>query len=500
MSNQEQVKLSELISEKPRNGLYKAKEFQGKGHRWVKMNEIYGSNFFLNQKTELLEVTESEINRFNCQSGDLLFGRTSLTLEGIGDCLLVGDVDDVPIFESNLLRIRFNLEIAYPLFYYYFFKSKGGRLLIQTIAKQTAATSITSTDLITLPVPYFPIDVQKEIADQIHLFDNKIELSRQTNQTLENIAQAIFKSWFVDFEPTRAKVIVKEKGGDEDVQSLAAQAVICGAITLDQLSELSTGSPKMEDKLHSLIMKRFSNTPSAGLDKWTPDSISKLAGQFPNTIVESELGEIPRGWALECVGDHLTVTKGRSYKSIELEESNTALVTLKSFMRGGGYREDGLKAYIGTYKPEQVIEPGELVMSLTDVTQAAEIVGKPAIVTRNDAYETLVASLDVAILRPNQSVMKEFFYGLMSTYRFHRYAESFATGTTVLHLNPKGIASFEFPMPDSQLCKVYSDIVGPMLAKHEGNIHLSRSLEATKNVLLPRLLSGELEISPKETA
>ena len=195
------------------------------------------------------------------------------------------------------------------------------------------------------------------------------------------------------------------------------------------------------------------------------------------------------------VGDHMNVTKGRSYKSSELEHSNTALVTLKSFMRGGGYREDGLKAYSGTYKPEQVIMPGDLVMSLTDVTQAAEIIGKPAIVTKNDAFEILVASLDVAILRSKKPELKEYFYGLMSTYRFHRYAESFATGTTVLHLNHKGITSFEYPRPSIELSKIYSEIAKPMLAMHERNIHVSRSLAALRDALLPKLLSGELNVS-----
>src|SRR5690606_35841278 len=123
------IELSNLVSEKPRNGLYKGKEYQGRGSRWIKMGEVFKNDFFLNQETELLEVNDSEIERFSCEPGDLLFGRTSLTLDGVGDCLLVGEVTDIPIFESNLFRVRFDRLKAEPLFYYYYFKSGYGNQL-----------------------------------------------------------------------------------------------------------------------------------------------------------------------------------------------------------------------------------------------------------------------------------------------------------------------------------------------------------------------------------
>src|SRR5690606_8572555 len=104
-------------------------------------------------------------------------------LEGIGDCILVMYVEDVPIFESNLFRVRFDRNKAYPLFYYYYFKSNFGRQAIQGIAKQTAATSITSSDFVKLQVPYVSLDYQIKVADILYRFDEKIQLNRQINQT-----------------------------------------------------------------------------------------------------------------------------------------------------------------------------------------------------------------------------------------------------------------------------------------------------------------------------
>lgn len=192
------IPLSELLIIKPRNGLYKGKEFQGYGSRWIKMKDIFGKNFILNQKMELIGATDDEISKFGCNKGDLLFGRTSLTLEGIGDCAIVGDVSDTPIFESNLFRLRFDSKKADPYFYYYFFKSKSGKDYIQSIAKQTAATSITASDLVALSVPCPELSSQKSIASVLSSLDDKIDLLHRQNKTLEAMAETLFRQWFVE--------------------------------------------------------------------------------------------------------------------------------------------------------------------------------------------------------------------------------------------------------------------------------------------------------------
>ena len=160
-----------------------------------------------------------------------------------------------------------------------------------------------------------PLDVgeQRAIARVLGALDNKIELNRRMSETLEEMARALFRSWFVDFDPVRAKAEGRPSGLPPDLDVL-----------------------------------------------------------FPASFEASELGEIPAGWEVKALGDVAHTIRGRSYRSAELAESDTALVTLKSFARGGGYRPDGLKSYTGRYKPEQVVRPGELVIACTDVTQAAE--------------------------------------------------------------------------------------------------------------------------------
>ena len=110
--------------------------------------------------------------------------------------------------------------------------------------------------------------------------------------------------------------------------------------------------------------------------------------------------EVASEWQPVKLGDSISVVRGRSYRSNELRNNgDTALVTLKSFQRGGGYREGGLKPYVGRFTDEQVINPGEMVVSQTDITQDGDVIGRPAIVPAHPHYKYLVASLDAAIVR-----------------------------------------------------------------------------------------------------
>ena len=153
-----------------------------------------------------------------------------------------------------------------------------------------------------------------------------------------------------------------------------------------------------------------------------------------------------------------SLTKGGSYRSAELKDSDVALVTLKSFKRGGGYRRGGLKPYTGKYKPEQVVKPGELVVALTDVTQAADVIGKPAIVLEDDRYDTLVASLDVGIVRlRDDRVGRSFISQLLRTEQFQDHTYSYCTGTTVLHLSKDALPTFKASVPSRELAACFEN-------------------------------------------
>jgi type I restriction enzyme S subunit len=287
-----------------------------------------------------------------------------------------------------------------------------------------------------LSVPTPVLAVQREIAETLGAIDDCITLLRETNTTLEAIAQALFKSWFVDFDPVHAKM-----------QGRAPE----------------------------------------GMDEAT-------AALFPDSFDESELGSVPKGWSISAVANVAEIVKGKSYSSTDLvDKHTTALVTLKSFERGGGFRMDGFKPYSGTFKPAQVVIPGDLIVAYTDVTQAAELIGKPAIVVGIEEHETLVASLDVGIVRPDFSVCgRQFLYGLFKTDSFQSHTLAHTSGTTVLHLSKDGVGSFQFVQPPAGLINVFENIATELAERRQINSDQVRTLTSLKDTLLPRLISGKL--------
>ena len=225
--------------------------------------------------------------------------------------------------------------------------------------------------------------------------------------------------------------------------------------------------------------------------------LARTAALFPSAMQDSELGEIPEGWDITQVKDVARVVKGKSYKSAELAESKTALVTLKSFNRGGGYRLDGLKEYTGPYKPDQEVFAGDLVIAYTDVTQAADVIGKPAMVVSDSRYEHLVVSLDVAVVRPKSDSLKYFLYGLAQTRQFQNHTHSHSTGTTVLHLSKDAVPDYCFALPDGEILRIYERMVKQNFESIDSNISSLRTLEKLRDTLLPKLLSGELTLPDK---
>ena len=287
-----------------------------------------------------------------------------------------------------------------------------------------------------IEVPTPPLAAQEAIAELLGAFDEKIELNRRMAKTLEETARVLFKSWFVNFDPVRAKVEGRATGLPDDVAAL-----------------------------------------------------------FPSSFADDGL---PDGWSKSPLRQHLTITKGNSYKSGDLGASRTALVTLKSFARGGGYRRDGLKGFTGPYKPAQVVTPGDLVISATDVTQAAEVIGQPVIVEADGEFDTLVASLDTFIARPKAQA--PWFWSLaLREQGFVGVARGYTTGTTVLHLAGRVFDDFAFVLPKRPaLLQATSALLAPLVARRSELAQETTTLAALRDTLLPKLISGELRFGTAE--
>lgn len=238
------VEFGALFLEPLRNGVTKPKRVRGSGYKMVNMGEIFSLSFIQNQTMDRVPLTDKEKAATLLQNNDLLFARQSLVRDGAGKCSIFLNDNEPVCFESHIIRVRLNQELCYPMFYYYFFSSRLGKNTMDKIIEQGAgAAGIRGSDLAKLEVPYIEYSKQKEIADSLYSFDQKIQLNTQINQTLEQISQALFKSWFVDFDPVRAKVQALSDGLSLEQSELAAMQAISGK-TPEELTALSQTQPE----------------------------------------------------------------------------------------------------------------------------------------------------------------------------------------------------------------------------------------------------------------
>jgi type I restriction enzyme S subunit len=223
----------------------------------VNMGELFAFPRILPMKMDRVLVGDKE-RSFILQDGDLLYARQSLVFEGAGKCSIFLGGHEPTVFESHIIRCRLNRRKADPLFYFFFFQSPLGRDAISSIVEQGAgAAGIRASDLAKLLVPVPPLPFQIAASSVLNALDERIETLRKANSSLEAIARAIFKSWFVDFDPVRAKAEGREpEGMDADTAAL-----------------------------------------------------------FPSEFQESELCQIPRGWNIEGFDSAVDITSGGTPKT-----------------------------------------------------------------------------------------------------------------------------------------------------------------------------------------
>ena len=307
------VPFAQLLAEPVRNGVYKTREFHGRGVKMVNMGELFAYPRLRDASMKRVELSETERAKFCLHEGDLLFARRSLVAEGAGKCSVVLETIEPTAFESSIIRARPNNARADSLFLFYYFNSPIGLHGLDSIRRQVAVAGITGSDLVRLAIQLPPISHQRAIAYILGTLDDKIELNRRMNVTLESMARTIFKDWFVDFGPARAKA-------DGRIPYLAPDIWTCSPMLLTARTRRSGG--------HSTHLHGWrSRTPKAGPHGIIrqPSSTSTFpprSGATSNLPLcwigkprQAVLGELPRrgtqSWERPDPGtDHLPTSQG----------------------------------------------------------------------------------------------------------------------------------------------------------------------------------------------
>ncbi|AGS39320.1 restriction endonuclease subunit S [Cycloclasticus zancles] len=422
-----------------------------KGIPVIRGTNITGGPTFKGDFVYITKEKADSLGSSNVYKNDLVFPHRG----SIGEVGIILE-DKRYVLSSSLMKLTCDMNKVNPVFLYYFFKSRIGRHELLKNASQVGTPGIgqplTSLKGIEFRLP--PLDKQNEIGDILSSLDKKIQSNTQTNQTLEQIAQAIFKSWFVDFDPVKAKIEALAAGGSADDAELAAMGVI-SAKTLDELHGLKASNSEAFNKL------------------------AQTAALFPAAMQDSELGEIPEGWSYCTFGD---ISACFDSKRVPLSKRK---------------REEKQPGTIPYYGATSVMDyVNEWIFDDTYL-----LLGEDGSVVKDDGTPFVQyiwgkswVNNHAHVLQGNNGVSTEH---LMVFIKGTNIA-SYVTGAVQLKLNQKNMNSIPFLKASTEINLVFQGVLNGLYDAYKNNIESSQSLSSLRDSLLPRLLSGEMELKDKE--
>ena len=282
------------------------------------------------------------------------------------------------------------------------------------------------------------LETQKKIASKLLSLEKKIELNTQTNQTLEQIAQALFKSWFVDFDPVRAKVQALSDGLSLEQAELAAMQAISGK-TPEELTALSQTQP----------------------DRYA--ELAEIAKAFPCEMVEVDGIEVPKGWEIQYLKDICNIVYGKNLPTTKLIKE--------------GYPVFGGNGVIGYYDKFLYETPQTLVSC------------------RGAASGKVLYSLPYSFVTNNSLVIEHEKSGLSYFYIYEalklQNLTELTSGSAQPQMTIANMASIQILIPSEKINEVYKKYVGTLYDKKYHNNIENETLAQTRDLLLPKFLSGD---------
>ena len=309
---------------------------------------------------------------------------------------------------------------------------------------------------IPVEIPKSP-SVRQAIGKQLFSFENKIYLNNQINQTLESIAQAIFKSWFVDFDPVRAKIAAKLEGKNPELAAMCA----------------------------------ISGTSEAEIEQMAEENLAELratAALFPDELVESELGEVPKGWDKYSLSKMITLIGGGTPKRSEPNYWNGDIFwfSVKDVPNEG-------EVFVITTQ-EKISELGlnksstKLLPVGTTIITARGTVGKIALV----GYEMAMNQSCYGVQGINGVRQFMTYYLIKNAVEVLKKNTHGAVFDTITQSTFDTVTSIK---PSIEMMDLFESKVEKIMGHIKNNLYANNSLIALRDTLLPKLLSGELDVS-----
>ena len=310
-------------------------------------------------------------------------------------------------------NLEINSNLAFSDYIFYSLLNSYDRLTL--LANGAAQQNLNAQTIKEFEISLPPLPTQRKIAAVLGALDDKIENNRKICANLEAQAQALFKSWFVDFEP--------------------------------------------------------------------------FGGKMPKDWKEFKLSDIAEFYG------------GYSYKGSELQESSCAMATIKNYERGGGFKLDGFKEIVPSekLKTSHEVDLFDTIVAHTDLTQKAEVIGNAEMLLSKAGYEKIIMSMDLVKVLPKSGISKFLLEALLKNPIFKSHCLRYVNGTTVLHLSKMALQEYALYLPSKiDDLKNVEKLFEGVARKQAFAVNESRALAELRDALLPKLMSGELDVDDVE--
>lgn len=345
------------------------------------------------------------------------------------------------VVNQHVSIIRVKPEIADSGYVLAYLTHPAVKSYIESFNAGGSRRAITKGSIESFQIPLPTLEQQRAIAHILGTLDDKIELNRRMNETLEAMARAIFKSWFVDFDPVRAK---------------------------------ANGEPP------DSICRRLGLTPD-------------VFALFPDSFQESELGEIPAGWEMKRLVD-LSSYLNRGISPKYVEKGGVCVLNQKC-VRDGKVSLASARRHDVTQRSvaDRELYVGDILVNSTGTGTLGRIA---QVMTLS---ETTIIDSHVTVVRANPEASSPTYLFMAM---FHRQPEIEALGegsTGQTELSRARLAAMSFLAPPVEVTRIFDARVKALREASSYNDGQGGMLAGLRDTLLPKLLSGELRVPMEET-
>ncbi|WP_192985753.1 restriction endonuclease subunit S [Pseudomonas sp. EggHat1] len=343
-----------------------------------------------------------------------------------------------------------------PRFISYFLKT----LDFDSYSDKGAVPGVNRNHLHLAKVRIPKVETQKTIANFLNRLDSKTNLNQQINQTLEAMAQAVFKSWFIDFDPVKAKITAIAEGSDP---LRAAMGAISG---------------KTDAELDALPPEHY-------------EQLAATAAIFPEEMEDSEWGEVPMGWACGALGDVCSFTAGSAFKPEHQGSSDGDYPFIKVSDMNLAGNEVFIQSANNYVSKDQQSEmkaklhpPGATIFAKIGVALTSNrrrLLTTPTIIDNN-----LMSANPV-----DEKSGRYFLYSMLNMIDFN----TLVSGTALPYINVSDLKKIPIVRPPHEVVLAFETKMSSTFTMIQTLAAQSSTLATTRNILLPKLLSGEVEVS-----